>query len=226
MNNMEYINLISQLYEFETPEIADALDACGVESALLGIKPMVQGIKIAGPAFTVQYSSYLHKPNEFQNAGNYIDDVPAKSIIVIDNQGREDCTVWGNILTQFAMMKNITGTIINGAARDILSIRQTSYPLYAKGIYMRSGKNRVYKSDQQCALVINNIWIHPGDFIFADDNGVLVIPQELLSNVIEKANNIKTTEERILKSIKSGATLKSAREKFQYHKPWLGNENG
>lgn len=215
------MNLIKELNGFDTPEISDALDACHIEGALLGIKPIIKGAKIVGPIFTVKYLPYENKPANFKNAGNYIDDVPANSIILIDNDGREDCTTWGSILTQAAKLKNISGVVIHGSARDINFIEKESYPVFASAIYMRSGKNRVFKYADQCELNINNITIRPFDIIIADDHGVLIIPQDRLVEVIRKAHNIRKTENCIVSAVKNGMSLKNARERYRYDQPWI-----
>lgn len=214
-------NLIEKLAQFDTAEISDALDACGVEGALLGIKSVSSGQKLVGKAFTVKYDLYERAPKEFKSAGNYIDGVPKGAVIVIDNNGREDCTTWGDILTQVAMMRNISGTVLYGAARDVNFIRDVQYPLFSSHIYMRSGKNRVYKSNQQCEIYIGKIKIKPDDIILGDDDGVVVVPSELLEDVIIKAGNIKETEESIITAVKAGATLEEARKTHRYDQPWL-----
>ncbi len=219
------MSLITELNQFDTAEISDALDSCGIEGALLGIKPISTGTKFVGPAFTVKYIPYKEKQIQFKNAGNYIDDVPSHSVIVIDNGGRQDCTTWGDILTQVAILNNIAGTIVFGATRDLEFIREAKYPLFASAVYMRSGKNRVFKSDQQCNLLINDVEICPGDIIVGDDNGVIVVPKERLAEIIEKARNIKTAEQRIITSIKSGMKLEEARKTHQYDQPWLNNKD-
>lgn len=215
---------LQSLQLFSSTEISDALDACGVEGALLNIKPLSPGMKLIGPAYTIQYSSNAEKSSEFKNAANYIDAIPAKSVIVIDNNGHNDCTAWGDILTQVALRNHIAGTVIHGAIRDVALIRATKYPLFSTGIYMRSGKNRIHKSQEQCPLKINGVTINPGDIIFADDNGVLVIPQSLLAEIISKANNIKVTEHNIKLAIEAGATLEQARKDHRYDQPWLDVE--
>ena len=212
---------LQTLLEFSTAEISDALDSCGVEGALLQISTLLPGMKLAGPAYTVRYSAYAEKPDNFRAAADYIDEVPAQSVIIIDNNGRDDCTVWGDILTQAALQQGIAGTVIFGAARDVACIRELNYPVFCHSTYMRSGKNRVYKSDEQCPLTIQSITINPGDIIFADDNGVLVIPVQLLDDVLGKAKNIKRTEEKIVAAIKAGTPLAEARRQYQYDQPWL-----
>ena len=213
---------IEKLKKLNTAEVSDALDACGVEGALLGISTVCPGETAVGEAFTVKYSSYDKKPNDFKMAGNYIDDVPTNAVIVVDNAGRHDCTTWGDILTQVAIEKKIAGTVIFGAARDVDCIKQLGYPLFAKAVYMRSGKNRVYKSDQQCELCINGVTIRPGDIVMADDNGVVVIPKQLLEEVVKKAINIQITESKIIQSLKKGSSLADARQQHHYDQPWLG----
>lgn len=215
------INSLARLNTLSSTELSDALDALGIEGALLGIKPLTMGTKLMGPAFTIKYQLYDKKPASFKPAGDYIDNVPAGSVIVIDNQGLEDCTVWGDILTQVAVMKEIAGTVVHGAVRDVQLIREQNYPLCCRSIYMRTGRNRVYKSDEQVELTINQISIHPGDIMFADDNGVLVIPVALLDDVIEKATAIRQTENNIVASVRAGSTLKAARETYNYKMPWM-----
>lgn len=217
-------NLFNELLNFDTAAVSDALDSCKIEGALLGIKPIKCGKKLIGPAFTVQYSSYESKPIDFKGAGDYIDDVPEHSVIVIDNNGREDCTTWGNILTQVALIKNIAGTVVNGSIRDVEFIRDNEYALYSRAIYMRSGKNRVYKSEQQKKLTIGDVIINPGDIIFGDDNGVVSIPKNLLEDIIYKVKNIFKTEENIINEVKKGTSLKEARIKHHYHAPWIKDD--
>ncbi|MCL6229799.1 RraA family protein [Bartonella bilalgolemii] len=115
--------LKKRLLALDTAAISDALDSLYLQAALPNIKPRLNNIKIAGPVFTVQYEKFTPQNQQFANAGNYIDDVPARSIIVIDNNGRLDCTSWGNILTHKALQQKIVGTIIHGSARAIAEIR-------------------------------------------------------------------------------------------------------
>ena len=212
---------VQALSPFNTPEISDALDACGVEGALLHIKPLILGKKLIGPAYTVQYKSYTNACENFRSASDYIDNVPTASVIVIDNDSRVDCTVWGGILTQAARLKGISGTIVNGAVRDAHQIQDAHYPVFCLDQYMRSGKNRVYKSQEQCPLMINGVTIYPGDIIFADDHGVLVIPIQRLDDIIDKAQNIQSTEKKITTALQAGERLDHARAKYRYDQPWL-----
>lgn len=217
---------LQKLNTYNTTELSDALDACGIEGALLHIKPLAPGMKLCGPAYTVHYADNEIEQVGFKNAANYIDAVAAHSVLVIDNNGRTDCTAWGALLTQMALQLDLAGTVVHGAVRDVAFIRESQYPLFCAGTYMRSGKNRIHKINEQCPLLINDVQINPGDIIFADDNGVLVIPKDLLADVLHKAKHIKLTEEHIATAIKNGSTLEQARADYRYDQPWLGATKG
>lgn len=214
------INIRQRLLALDTTSISDALDSLYIVGGLQGIKPQLSGKKIAGPVFTVQYEAYEPQKNTFMNAGNYIDDVPDGAVIVVDNQGRTDCTSWGNILTTKAIQKKIAGTVVHGSARDIADIRKMDYPLFARNIYMVSGKNRTRIRALQCELNINDVKISPDDWVMADDNGVLVIPRHHLLEVILRAENVEKTELRIIDTIIEGKKLKDARNILGYSAPW------
>lgn len=216
-------NIIEEFLQYDSAEISDALDSLNIEGALIDIKPVNDQSKICGYAFTVKYQKYLEKPKEFKNAANYIDQALPNSIIVIDNAGSNDITTWGNILTQVAIINKINGTVINGAARDIDYIKSVKYPLFTKNIFMRSGKNRVYLESVSCEITINNVKVKPNDIVFGDSNGVIIIPHEVAREVLQRAKNIKQTEEKIIQAIKDGAKLEDARKQHRYDQPWTQN---
>ncbi len=107
---------MDRLKTFSTPTISDALDKLGIPGACHGIAPLFNEARACGPAFTVRYVPF---GAEGGTVGDFIDDVPAGAIIVLDNQGRTDCTVWGDIMTTLAGAKKIGGTVIDGVCRDV-----------------------------------------------------------------------------------------------------------
>lgn len=212
--------IIHRYKKLGTSSVSDALDSLGIEGCLLGIHPQVPGASCAGAAYTVSYTPYEIQPDSPRNASNYIDEVPEGAIVVIDNQGKADCTVWGDILSVYSQQRGIAGTVIWGAARDLASIREMKYPLFSSHVYMRSGKNRVTKKNTGEAIQISGIDIHAGDLIVGDANGCLRVPSASIHLVLERAERIEKTEERIRKAIAQGMDLKAARKQYGYHAPW------
>lgn len=213
-------DIITHLLKYNTPIISDALDACGVQGYLEGIKAISSAKTLVGLAYTVKYKPMQGKKAKFNQASNYIDEVPKDSVIVIDNMGLQHCSVWGGILSHFAHTRNIAGTIVNGMVRDIHTLNKLDYSLFAIGVTAKTGKNRVHMSDKECPLEINGVKINQNDIIMADLNGVLVIPQALAEDVLAKANNIKSNETKIIESIDKGMSLAKARDEHHYDKPW------
>lgn len=212
-------NLIRKFLTLDSSSISDALDSFKISGGLLGIKPLVPGLKCAGFAYTVKYEP-IHDPTEFQNAGNYIDRVPEDAIIVIDNGDRNDCTTWGGILTEVALQKKINGTFIHGSARDVATIREKQYPIFSSSVFMQSAKNRARKVAENITVYIKHVKVEPGDLIFCDDNGCVAIPAHLALEVAERAGNVLETENKIIQAIKNGMPLEEARNKYGYSKPW------
>src|SRR5919199_6045541 len=127
--------------DLSTAEISDALDALRLPGSALGLGHVAGQKKIFGPAFTVQYIPVdTASPG---TVGDYLDDTPPGAVVVLDNAGRTDCTVWGGILSRLAAHRGIAGTVINGVCRDTAEADEVAYPLYARGRFMRTGKDRV-----------------------------------------------------------------------------------
>ncbi|WP_454119037.1 RraA family protein [Microbacterium lacticum] len=202
-----------------TASVSDALDSLGLRGWLEGITARVPGAAIIGPAYTVTYKP-VEPSDEFRGAANYIDDVPAGAVIVVDNGGSTSITTWGSLLTVVAHSRGIAGTIIHGTARDIAEVRDRAYPLFTTGIGMTSGKNRVELAGVGRPVDINGVIVRPGDIIVADDNGAVSVPSDAADEVLRRARNVSRTEERIAEAVLAGERLDEARKRFAYHRPW------
>ena len=197
-----------------TATISDALDSLGLPGSLNGIGPLRAGLRIVGPAFTVRYEPI---DGDGGTVGDFLDDVPAGAVVLIDNAGRTDCTVWGGIMSRIARSRGIAGTVINGVCRDVATAYETGYPIWSAGQFMRTGKDRVRVAEVQGALTIDGVEIHPGDIVVADDDGAVVIPAGRGDEVVGIAERIDAVEEAIVDAVRAGATLAGARASLGYH---------
>lgn len=207
-------NIISRFEELSTSVISDALDSLGIVGCLENISPVSSTKTICGYAFTVDYEEVIDSSG---TVGDFLDIVSDDNIVVINNDGRTNCTVWGDIMSTYASIKGIKGTVINGVCRDINNSRLLDYPIYSKGVYMRTGKDRVKLSKINEKIRISNIDIFANDIIVADSNGVLVIPNHMAMEVYMKAKEINDIELKIVESIKEGMSLIDARKINGYH---------
>ncbi|WP_024676432.1 MULTISPECIES: RraA family protein [Pseudomonas syringae group] len=213
-------SVLDECEHLDTASLSDALDSLGIDGGLPGIASQVPGTRCVGIAFTVQYQP-VDTSEGFRGAANYIDQVPSGSVIVSSNSGRHDCTVWGDIMTHFALANGIKGTVIDGVARDIDTVINCNYPLFSRGRFMQSAKNRTQLKAVQVPLVIDGITIRPGDLMVCDGSGCVVVPQQLAAEVVRRARAVEQTERRIIEAISSGSTLEQARMTYRYDQPWL-----
>lgn len=207
--------LIERLKKLDVSNVSDALDKMGIPCGLLGIHPVVPGHRICGPAFTVHY---IPNGTLKGNVGDFLDDVEAGQVVVIDNGGRLYCTVWGDIMTFVAKSRGIEGTIIDGVCRDVPGVKENDYPIYSKSVYMVTGKDRVTVDYVNKPVAISGVQVCPGDLILADDSGAICIPATVAEKACKIAEEIEEKERKIVEEVKKGSSLKEARTKLGYHK--------
>ena len=211
---MENKQICSLLKEYGTSTISDAMDKLGYGAGLLGIHQVSVNRPICGTAFTVRY---IPCGTVKQSVGDFIDEVEPGQIVVISNNGRMDCTVWGDIMSLYAHLHNIEGTVIDGVCRDLDKVVESDYPIYAKGAYMMTGKDRVQCEAVNVPVNMCGRMVQPGDFILGDASGVVAVPSEIIDAVLETAQRVAEAEARIRAEVEAGAKLKDARAKNGYH---------
>jgi 4-hydroxy-4-methyl-2-oxoglutarate aldolase len=194
--------------------ISDALDRYGLHGQALGLRPIGPAFQLSGPAFTVRMAP-ASKPA--RSVGDYIDGVPPGSVIVIDNAGRLDATVWGGILTHTAAAKGIGGTVINGVCRDTEALHEVDYPLFALAAHMRTGKDRVQMEAAQEPVSVGGVRVDPGDLVAGDRDGIVVVAAARADEVLAAAAEIEEVEQAIRKAVSDGMPLLEARRQLGYH---------
>ncbi|KAJ5179088.1 putative demethylmenaquinone methyltransferase [Penicillium capsulatum] len=208
--------LVALFATSDTPAVSDALDKLGIQGQALKIMPLTNYTKVTvGPAFTVRYMPATDPPG---GVGNWIDDVAQGDMIVMDNGGRTDCTIWGDLMTQYAGIRGISGTVIDGVCRDVNRALSDDYPMFTSGRFMRTAKDRVQLAGVNESIGIGGVHVKSRDIVVADANGVVFVPRERAREVAKLAQWVAECEERIREMISSGATLGEAREKLNYHK--------
>ena len=205
---------LTQLLTAGTATVSDALDRLGLKGSAHGIAPLANGQRMAGPAYTVRY---VPVGDPKGTVGDYIDEIAPGGVAVLDNQGRTDATVWGDILTSCAASRGLAGTAIWGVCRDVATALRTGYAIYSSGRFMRTGKDRVEVADTQVPIALGDVQVRPGDIVLGDDDGVVVVPRHRLAQVSELAAEIAEREDAITAAVLSGATISDARKRFGYH---------
>jgi regulator of RNase E activity RraA len=197
-----------------TASVSDALDRLGLTGSAVGIMPLAPGQRMAGPAFTVRY---VPTGASGGNVGDFIDHCVPGQVVVLDNGGRQDCTVWGDILTTIADRRGLAGTVIDGVCRDVSCAVGLGYAIYSRGRFMRTGKDRVTVAEIGGTVAISDAAVSAGDIVVGDDDGIVVVPRSRADEVAAVAATIHDAEARILDGALAGARLADVRARHGYH---------
>ncbi len=198
----------------DTATLSDALDRLGIVGQCRDIAPRDVKFRMTGRAFTILYGPAGHPPG---TVGDFIDDVAPGRVIVLDNGGREDVTVWGDILTEIAHRRGLAGTVIDGINRDVALCLELGYPVFSRKHWMRTGKDRVQVEATNMPVTIGGARVAPDDLIRGDADGVVVIPQAHEARVLAVAQEIHAAEQHIRDAVRGGSRLDEARRQFRYH---------
>lgn len=200
--------------KLDTAAVSDALDRLGIPGQCRGIKPRDHAFRMCGRAFTVLYGPRDHDKG---SVGDFLDEVPVGHVVVLDNGGREDATVWGDIMTFLADRNGVAGTVIDGACRDVHLCLELGYPVFTRSFSMRTGKDRVTVEGLNVPVNIGDARVAPGDILLGDSDGVVVIPRAREAEVLRVAEEISEVEDRIRTALRAGKTLRQARAELGYH---------
>jgi 4-hydroxy-4-methyl-2-oxoglutarate aldolase len=211
---MHESDILHALRELSTTDLSDALDRLGIAGQCLGILLLSRSFRLVGRAFTIHY---VPVSVERGTVGDYIDDLGPDDVVVLDNAGRLDATVWGDLLTSTAHRRGVAGTVIDGICRDIDRSIKLDYPIYSRGNWMRTGKDRVRVDGINVPVSIGGVRVEPGDYLRGDGDGVVVIPASRIDAVVGAAQEIHAAEEAIRAEVVAGNDLRTARAKVSYH---------
>src|SRR4249920_825236 len=183
---------VERASKLDTTSLSDAMDRLGIPGQCLNIKPLDHRFRLTGRAFTILYGPAGTPPG---TVGDYIDEVPGGNVVVLDNGGRENATVWGDILTSIAHRRGIAGTVIDGACRDTHLSRELGYPIFSRSYSMRTGNDRVQVEAVNGSVNVGDARVNPGDLLRGDADGVLVIPRAHEDTVLAAAEEIDAVEQ-------------------------------
>lgn len=171
-----------------------------VKAMSADIKPLMDGIKIAGPAKTVKLTpgdnAAIHYAVHTANPGD---------ILVVDCGGNKTHGPFGDILAQCCINKGIGGLVIDGTIRDIHDIRQMGFPVFCLGGNPTATQKKQRGIIDQ-TVSCGNITLSSGDYIVGDDDGVVVIDQKHIDIVVKQVENVMKNEEIIKKRLADGET--------------------
>jgi 3-hexulose-6-phosphate synthase/6-phospho-3-hexuloisomerase len=196
------------LRNVSTANLSDAMHRQGALKDIISVNP---GLRICGQAVTVR--TY---PGDWAKPVEAIDIAKKGQVIVID-AGGVGPAVWGELATHGAIQKNIAGVIIDGAIRDINEIRKLKFPAFAKIISPCAGEPKGF-GEIDIPITAGGVKVFSGDWVLADDDGVVVMPQKTAIEFANRAMSVLEMENRLRKEIDEGSTLSKVTELLKWEK--------
>jgi 3-hexulose-6-phosphate synthase/6-phospho-3-hexuloisomerase len=196
------------LEQVSAANLSDALHRGGV---LEGIRPLFQGISMAGRAVTVR--TY---PGDWAKPVEAIDIAEKGDVIVVDASGVGPA-IWGELATHSALQRGVAGIVVDGAIRDTYDIARMKFPAFTRLIMPNAGEPKGF-GEIGVPVTVGSRRVENGDWILGDDDGVVVLPRSMATEYANRSMDVLERENRIREEIKEGSTLSKVTELLRWEK--------
>ena len=192
--------LMDRLRQYGTPQLADGLNKFNVVDP--EIKPVWQGLKIAGPALTVRV-----RPGDNLMVHKAIGMIQEGDILIVDTCGCRNYTILGDLMASSAVQMKVGGIVIDGGIRDVDELREKKYPVFARYFTPAVG-DKDGPGEINYPICCGGVPVMPGDYIVGDDNGVVVIPPDQLETILAGTEKKLAYEKKRAEEIRQGMISK------------------
>jgi len=202
-----------------TGVICDTLDELGYRNQAMreNIRPLypVVAENFVGMAKTILSVDVYYVPEQpYEQEIKAIDSIkPNEVLVAATNQSVND-GLWGELLSTAAKMRGANGAIIDGLVRDTKKISELQFPVYCTGIKPVDSRGRGMVVDFDCPIEAGGVMVYPGDIVFADCDGVAVIPAKVFEQVVSKALDKVERENFTRKELMEGKLLRDVYDKY------------
>ncbi|REJ89866.1 MAG: RraA family protein [Planctomycetota bacterium] len=197
--------------------VCDALDGLGYrnQSPRVPLPPMTTDRLLVGRCKTTLWVTMYHEdPSPYELELKAVDSCRPDDVMIAAAEGSMHSGVWGELLSTAASNSGCVGTIVDGAVRDVAKMRQMGFPVFARGKCLYDSQNRQRVVDIDVTVEIDGVQFSPGDLVFADEDGVVVVPQEIEQQAVAAAWK-KVNDENVTRdAIKAGMKATEAYEKY------------
>src|SRR5436309_6752911 len=203
--------------ELYTAVICDALDDLGYRHQAMHerLRPLFPGISFAGWVRTISCVDVSHIPAEpYAKEIEAVDSILPGEVVVVSTSYSGQNAPWGELLSTAAKARGARGAVVDGLVRDVKKIEEIGFPVFAAGIKPVDSRGRGLVIDCNVRVDCGGVLVSPGDLVFADYDGVVVIPAEVLPDVIRLATEKVTRENHTREELLRGAYLRDVYEKY------------
>ncbi|MBN9311027.1 MAG: RraA family protein [Devosia sp.] len=181
------------------------------------IRPLDDALRLCGRARTAQYMEVPFveegtNPYELEIA--IVDDLKPGDVAVFSCGGSSRIAPWGSLLSTATQVRGAAGCITDGFVRDILGIREMKLPVFHAGIAPLDSKGRGQIQAVDVPVIVDGVRVEPGDFVFGDADGVVVVPRAVEAEVLKLAFDKINGESHTMTELRQGAFLRDVYAKY------------
>ena len=199
--------------------LSDVLDAQGYRHQVLPpqIRPLDEALVLVGRARTGLYRDVYHVPrghNPYELEIALIDDLQPGDVPVLACGGSRRIAPWGELLTTACRARGANGCLTDGLVRDVKAVRALRFPVFHGGIGPLDSKGRGEVAAIDVPIECAGVTVNPGDLVFGDADGVLVVPQPIVKPTLKLALAKVEGEDRTREELQQGALLAEVFKKY------------
>jgi regulator of RNase E activity RraA len=211
-------DLIARFRVLPTPTAYDVMDKMGFPNQALAadIRPLTRGTRLAGPALTMRGSSTASYDGKRGSAMSYemFRSIRSGDVIVMDTGGHKIGGPWGANTGTNAKVRGAAGIVIDGGTRDAGDLIEMGFPTYCRFVtpVLSHGRFQIEAVNEPISLsaqVHERVQVRPGDFVLGDDDGIVIVPRDVLEDVLVCTEEAEKGEARIREALLKGEDRES-----------------
>lgn len=190
--------------------LCDVLDGLGYRHQALSnaIAGLTDDTVIFGPAFTsIGTEVYSMPENPLIAQTKVVDQLGEGEIYVLVTRGNYNCAVFGELFATAVIQRKGAGVLLDAYARDVKELKKMNFPLFYRGRNPQTSKGRCEINECQIPVTMDGVTINPGDYIFGDIDGVVIIPQDIIMEVLERSFDTIEKENETRNGLLEGKSL-------------------
>jgi 4-hydroxy-4-methyl-2-oxoglutarate aldolase len=198
--------------------LADVLDGFGHRHTALPptVRPLRSTWKIFGPAATLRAEAVSTEPlHPYAVEMECIDSLHSGDVLIAATNGDCGSALWGELLSTSARARGAVGVVLDGLTRDASRILAMDFPVFAAGFSPLDSKGRLDCVEHGRPIRLGDCMVRPGDWVFGDIDGVVVVPSEVAETALARALEKVSGENRVRDELARGRSL---REVFAEHR--------
>ena len=172
--------ILDSFQQFFTPLVSDVMDRLGLESHVLPHSvqsiPFDPSLKVAGVAFPCRVVPTIEYV-EINKLLEMVDAIPRNAFVLVASDADTGAALWGGLMSTRAKARGAVAAAVNGGVRDLEQIASLRFPVFGMYRCIKDIRRRGYMAEYNVSISFDGVRVSPGDVVFGDANGVVVIPR-------------------------------------------------